>query len=144
MPDMHATIHWLDKVQFVAETGSGHTLMIDGAADSGGTNAGARPMELLLTGLGACAAFDVVTILKKSRQPILNCAARVDAVRADAVPAVFEKIHLHFVLTGAGLDDGRVARAVRLSAEKYCSASIMLGRAGVEITHGYEIHEPDL
>ena len=125
---------------FVGEAGSGHAVVIDGPPESGGRNAGFRPMELMLTGLGACSAFDVVAILKKSRQPVTDCRAELEATRADAIPAVFTHIHIHFVVSGAGLKPSAVERAVRLSAEKYCSATIML-RDSVDISHDFEIVE---
>ena len=100
-----------------------------------------RPMEMVLLGMGGCTSFDVVSILKKSRQPVTDCVAEIEAERADDVPSVFTKIHVHFVVTGSGLKEAQVKRAVELSADKYCSASIMLGRGGVEITHDYEIVE---
>ena len=136
---MKATVKWTDGVQFVAESGSGHALVIDGAPDHGGRNTGPRPMELLLMGLASCSSFDVIAILKKSRQDILDCRAEIEAERADAVPSVFTKIHLHFVVTGHNLKEAHVKRAVEMSAEKYCSASIMLAAGGVEITHDYEM-----
>lgn len=135
---MKATIKWVDEAMFVGETGSGHAVVADGPPDAGGRNLGPRPMELVLTGLGACTAFDVVSILRKSRQPVTDCRVELDAERADTVPQVFTRIHIHFVVSGAGLKDSAVARAVRLSAEKYCSATIMLSEA-VEITHDYEV-----
>ena len=137
---MKATVKWTDGVQFVAESGSGHALVVDGPEDKGGRNSGPRPMELLLMGLGACSSFDVVSILKKSRQAVSDCRVEVDAERVDAVPAVFSKIHLHFVVTGTALKPAQVERAVSLSADKYCSASIMLGKVA-EITHDFEIAE---
>ncbi|MBB1488416.1 OsmC family protein [Oceanospirillum sediminis] len=136
---MKATVKWTDGVQFVAESGSGHAMVIDGAPDHGGRNTGPRPMELLLMGLGSCSSFDVIAILKKSRQDILDCRAEIEAERADTVPSVFTKIHLHFVVTGHNLKEAHVKRAVEMSAEKYCSASIMLAAGGVEITHDYEM-----
>jgi len=136
---MHATIRWLDGVSFAGESETGHTIIMDGPPDKGGQNRGMRPMEALLLGMGGCSSFDVVTILQKSRQQVTGCVAEIEAERADAVPAVFTRIHLHFKVTGTGLSDAAVQRAVALSAEKYCSASIMLGRAGVEITHSHEI-----
>lgn len=136
---MQATVKWTDAVQFVAESGSGHALVVDGPAEKGGRNTGARPMELLLMGLGSCSNFDVVTILQKARQEVSDCRVDVQAERVDAVPAVFSKIHLHFVVSGKALKEKQVEKAVRLSAEKYCSASIMLGQAGVEITHSFEV-----
>ena len=124
---------------FVGESGSGHTVVMDGPEDLGGRNLAARPMEMLLLGTGGCSIYDVLTMLKKSRQQVVDCRVELDAQRADAVPAVFTQINMHFVVTGVGLKESHVKRAVELSAEKYCSASIMLGAAGVEITHSYEI-----
>lgn len=124
---------------FVAESGSGHALVIDGAAEGGGRNMGMRPMELVALGVAGCSSYDVVTILRKARQKITRCEASVSAERADAVPAVFESIHLHFRIAGENLSESQVARAIELSAEKYCSASIMLKQAGVKITHDYEL-----
>jgi putative redox protein len=137
---MQASVQWVKDVSFVVESGSGHAVVIDGAPEYGGRNIGARPMELLLMGLGGCASFDVVvTILKKARQQITDVRAELTAERADAIPAVFTKIHLHFVITGTDLKESQVKKAVELSAEKYCSASAMLSAGGVEITHDYEI-----
>ncbi len=136
---MKARIQWVEDAQFVAESGSGHAVVIDGPADGGGRNLGVRPMEMVLMGLGGCTAYDVMHILKKARQPVTRCVAELAAERAATEPKVFTKIHVHFVLAGQGLSEAAVKRAVDLSAEKYCSASIMLGRAGVEITHDYEI-----
>lgn len=136
---MKATVKWVDGAMFVAESGSGHSVVLDGPEDAGGRNMGIRPMEMLLLGVGGCSSFDVVNILRKGRQQVTGCRTELDAVRADSVPAVFEKIHLHFVVSGRNLDPEKVRRAVELSAEKYCSASIMLGRAGVELTHDFEI-----
>jgi putative redox protein len=138
---MKATITWAGDVRFEAESGSGHTVTIDGPPEHGGKNQGVRPMELMLLGVGGCASFDVVHILKKSRQDVTDCVARVEAERVDDVPAVFSKIHLHFVVKGNGLKEAHVKRAVELSAEKYCSASIMLSKGGVAISHSYEIQE---
>lgn len=112
---------------------------MDGPEDAGGRNMGVRPMEMLLLGVGGCSAFDVVSILKKARQNVSNCEASLQAVRADGIPAVFEKIHIHFAVTGTDLDEAKVKRAVELSAEKYCSASIMLQKAGVVMTHDFRI-----
>jgi putative redox protein len=126
---------------FLGESGSGHTVVMDGPEDLGGRNMGARPMEMLLLGVGGCAAYDVMSMLKKSRQKVVDCRIELDAERADAVPAVFTKIKLHFVVTGEGLKESQVKRAVELSAEKYCSASIMLAAAGVEISHTFEVLE---
>lgn len=137
---MKVRIKWVENVCFVGESESGHAVVLDGALDLGGRNLGMRPMEMLLIGMGGCTSFDVVTILKKARQPISDCVAEIEAVRADEVPKVFTKIHVHFVVTGKGLNPSQVERAVKLSAEKYCSASIMLGKAA-EITHDFEIVE---
>ncbi|MFK7160570.1 OsmC family protein [Marinospirillum sp. MEB164] len=138
---MQVKVKWVDGVQFVAESGTGHSVVLDGPEASGGRNTGPRPMEMLLMGLGGCSSYDVVTILQKSRQQLVDCAVDIQAERVDSVPAVFSKIHLHFVVTGKDLKPTQVERAVQLSAEKYCSASIMLGQAGVEITHSHEIIE---
>lgn len=122
----------------MGESGSGHAVIMDGAPEAGGRNLGVRPMEMLLLGLGGCTAFDVVQILRKSRQSITNCVAEIEAERANQDPKVFTKIHVHFKVTGKGLTETAVARAVNLSAEKYCSASVMLGKTA-QITHDYEI-----
>ncbi len=136
---MNAEIVWEEGVRFRAESGSGHTITVDGAVEGGGTNAGARPMELVLMGTASCAAYDVVSILEKSRQPVSSCVAQVEATRADEPPRVFTQVRLHFVVSGVGLTEEKVARAVALSADKYCSASIMLKRAGVEVLYSHEI-----
>lgn len=138
---MQATVKWVDGVMFVAESGSGHAVVMDGPPDHGGRNIGPRPMELLLMGVGGCSSFDVVQILQKGRSHIVDCIAELTAERVDAVPSIFSKIHIHFIVTGRDLKEATVERAVKLSAEKYCSASIMLGNAGVEITHDFEIIE---
>ena len=138
---MKATIKWVDGAMFLGESGTGHSLVMDGAQEQGGRNLGPRPMEMLLIGLGGCSAYDVMAMLRKSRQSVVDCRAELEAERADAIPAVFTKIHVHFVVTGKGLKESQVARAVSLSAEKYCSASIMLEAAGVEITHSHELVE---
>ncbi|KAF0836294.1 putative redox protein [Methylovorus glucosotrophus] len=140
---MKARIKWVENVCFMGESETGHAVILDGAPDAGGRNLGMRPMEMLLIGMGACTSFDVVTILKKARQPVTDCVAGISAERADEVPKVFTKIHVHFVVTGKGLNPAQVERAVKLSAEKYCSASIMLGKAA-EITHDYEVVEAPL
>lgn len=138
---MKATVKWTDGAMFVGESGSGHTVVMDGPEDLGGRNLAARPMEMLLMGTGGCSIYDVLSMLKKSRQQVVDCRVELQAERADAVPAVFTSINMHFVVTGVGLKENHVKRAVELSAEKYCSASIMLGAAGVEMTHSYEMIE---
>lgn len=138
---MKAKVRWVDEVKFLGESGSGHSVLMEGPEESGGRNVGIRPMEMLLIGVGGCSSYDVVAILKKARQNITDCVTEVTAERADAIPAVFEKIHLHFRVTGRGLSEKQVERAVALSAEKYCSATIMLEKSGVEITHDFEIVE---
>jgi len=138
---MKARIKWVQDAMFLGESGSGHSVVMDGPEDHGGRNLGVRPMEMLLLGLGGCSSFDVMSILKKSRQNVVDCVAELDAERADAVPSVFTKIHMHFVVKGYNLKEAQVKRAVSLSAEKYCSASLMLEKGGVEITHDYEIVE---
>ena len=139
---MQARIKWVENMAFVAESGSGHAVVLDGPPELGGRNLGARPMELLLMGVGACSSVDVVMILKKGRQPVTDCVCELKAERADTEPKVFTAIHLHFIVTGRGLNPVQVERAVQLSAEKYCSASIMLSKGGVAITHDFEIREP--
>ena len=136
---MKSVVKWVDGAMFLGETGSGHTVVMDGPPDHGGRNLAPRPMEMLLLGVGGCSSFDVVDILKRSRQDVTGCETRIEAERADAVPAVFTRIHLHFVVSGNELKESIVKRAVAMSAEKYCSASIMLGKGGVEITHSFEI-----
>lgn len=140
---MQARIKWVDGAMFVGESGSGHSVVMDGPPDHGGRNLGIRPMEMLLIGLGGCASFDVVDILKKARQPVADCVAELEAERADTVPAVFTRIRLHFVVSGRGLKVKQVARAVQLSAEKYCSASKMLEAGGVDIQHSHEVVDLD-
>ena len=136
---MQTSVHWLENVAFEAKSESGHQVLMDGSAEYGGQNKGPRPMELILMGLGGCASFDIVTILKKSRQDVVGVVCQLKADRADTVPAVFTKIHLHFVVTGRDVKEKQVAKAVELSAEKYCSASQMLSAGGVEISHDFEI-----
>ena len=136
---MKASVHWTGEVSFKAESETGHSVQMDGPPDQGGENRGSRPMEMLLMGLGGCASFDVLSMLKKGRQQVTGCVAELEAERADAVPAVFTRIHLSIVVTGHDLKEAQVKRAVSLSAEKYCSASIMMEKAGVEVTHSYRI-----
>jgi putative redox protein len=123
---------------FVARTGSGHIAVMDGAPEGGGNNLAPRPMELVLAGTGGCTAYDVVLILKRSRQEVTGCEVSLKAERAENDPKVFTKIHFHFTVRGKGLKAEAVERAIQLSAEKYCSASIMLGRTA-EITHDWEV-----
>lgn len=137
---MKATVRWIDNAMFLGESGSGHAVVMDGPESNGGRNMGLRPMEMVLIGTGGCSSFDVVSILQKARQDVIDCEVELQATRVDAVPAVFESIHMHFKVTGRNLSEKQVQRAVSLSAEKYCSASIMLAGAGVKITHTVEIH----
>lgn len=138
---MKATVKWVEDAMFLGESGSGHTVVMDGPPDHGGRNMGVRPMEMLLLGVGGCSSFDVMSILKKSRQQVTDCRVEISAKRADVVPSVFTHIHLHFVVSGSSLKETQVKKAVELSATKYCSASIMMEAAGVEISHDYEIVE---
>lgn len=131
---------WVGDAEFVGESGSGHKITMDGPPDFGGQNKGVRPMEMMLLGLGGCTAFDVVHILKKARQPIVDCKVELHADRAMQDPKVFTKIHVHFIIHGTGLKHNQVERAINLSTDKYCSASIML-KETVEITHDFEIIE---
>lgn len=135
---MKANIIWQEGVSFLGQTGSEHSVLMDGAPEAGGKNQGPRPMEMMLLGLGGCTAFDVVHILRKGRLAITGCQVEMDAQRATEDPKVFTHIHLHFIVTGKDLDPRQVERAIQLSAEKYCSASMML-KATVNITHDYEI-----
>lgn len=131
---MKVATRWIDGRMFLGESGSGHTVVMDGAPESGGRNLGIRPMEMLLLGLAGCTSFDVVHILEKGREPIETCDIAVEAERAETEPKVFTRIHLRFDLRGQGLSIEKARRAVLLSAQKYCSASIMLGKTA-EITH---------
>jgi putative redox protein len=135
---MKARVKWVENALFVGESGSGHAVVMDGPPENGGRNLGARPMEMMLLGMGGCTAFDVVHILRKGRHAVDTCEVLLEAERAESDPKVFTKIHAHFIVKGAGLSDVVVQRAVDLSAEKYCSASIMLG-ATASITHDFEI-----
>ncbi|HEU0197958.1 MAG TPA: OsmC family protein [Nevskiaceae bacterium] len=135
---MEARVRWIENAAFMAETGSGHAFVIDGPESIGGRNLGPRPMELMLTSVGACSSVDIVRILKKARQAITGCEVKVSGTRADTDPKVYTAIHLHFIVTGHNLAESNVKRAVELSADKYCSASIMLSKAAT-VTHDYEI-----
>lgn len=137
---MKARIKWVENVCFVGESGSGHAIVMDGAPEGGGRNLGVRPMEAVLIGTGGCTAYDVVHILKKGRAAITDCVVGIEAERATEDPQVFTRIHFHFVVTGKGLKAQQVERAVHLSAEKYCSASIMLAKTA-QITHDFELRE---
>jgi putative redox protein len=137
---MKARVKWVENVKFLGESDSGHTVLMDGPPEGGGENLGIRPMETLLVGMGGCTAYDVVQILKKGRHDIRDCELRLDAERAETDPKVFTKIHIHYTIKGKNLTDAAVKRAIDLSAEKYCSASIMLGKSA-EITHDYAIVE---
>ena len=139
---MKTRVKWVEGVSFVAETGSGHAVVVDGAADAGGRNLGARPMELVLAGTAACTAFDVVWILKKARQPIADCVVDAEAERASIEPKIFTRIHFKYRVAGRGLDPRQVERAVKLSKEKYCSATLMLAKTA-EITYELSIVEGD-
>ncbi len=139
---MKTKVKWIDGVSFVGESGSGHAVVIDGAPEHGGRNIGVRPMELFLMGAIACTAFDVVHILRKARQPIVDCSVEADAERAPSDPKVFTKIHLRYAVAGRGLDRHHVERAVKLSKEKYCSATIMLAKTA-EVTHEIALLDPD-
>lgn len=129
---------WLDNMSFVGESGSGHSVVMDASPEVGGRDLGVRPMEMLLLGLGGCASIDVVMILQRSRQAVKDCTVQISAERAESEPKVFTHIHLHFVVEGDHLSEDRVKRAINLSAEKYCSASLMLGKTA-KITHDYEV-----
>jgi putative redox protein len=137
---MKVRIKWVEQAAFLGETESSHSVLMDGPADGGGRNLGPRPMETVLLGTGGCTAYDVVHILRKARQPISDCVIQIDADRAAEDPKVFTRIHLHFIITGKGVSAKHVERAIALSAEKYCSASIMLGKTA-NITHDFEIVE---
>lgn len=140
---MECTVKWMGAdsgMSFVAETGSGHMVTMDGAPEAGGRNLAPRPMEMLLAGAGGCTAFDIVMILKKGRHQVSGCDVRLEADRAETDPKVFTRIHFHFRVSGKSLKPEAVARAIDLSKDKYCSASIMLGKTA-EITHDFEIVE---
>lgn len=135
---MKARVKWVEDVQFVGESGTKHSLIMDGPENLGGHGTGMRPMELLLLGLGGCTSFDVVEMLKKSRQNITDCVVEIDGQRSETVPKIFTDIHVHYIITGSNIKEAQVKRAIELSSEKYCSASLMLGKSA-NITHDYEI-----
>ncbi|MCC5797529.1 MAG: OsmC family protein [Methylophaga sp.] len=135
---MKARIKWVEDVMFLGESGTGHTVVMDGPAEAGGHGTGMRPMELLLLGLGGCTSYDVIEILKKSRQDVQDCVVEIDAERSEEAPKVFTKIHIKYTVTGKLLKTNFVERAVKMSTEKYCSASIMLGKTA-EISHEFVV-----
>ena len=139
---MKATLDWKDGLAFAGTADSKHSVIIDGPPESGGANTGFRPMEMMLLSVGSCSAMDVMHILKKSRQEVTDCRIEIEGTRADTEPKVFTDIHVHFVVTGNNLNEKHVARAVELSAEKYCSASIML-QDSVNMSHGYTVVDAD-
>lgn len=135
---MKARVKWLDNMSFVGESGSGHSVVMDGPPEAGGRDLGIRPMEMLLLGVGGCSSFDVVSILKKSKQAVVDCEVAITAERAGSEPKVFTHIHMHFSVSGNDLSEKKVSKAISLSADKYCSASIMLGKTA-KVTHSFEI-----
>jgi putative redox protein len=137
---MKARVKWVENVLFIGESGSGHAVVMDGPPESGGKNLGIRPMEMLLLGMGGCAAFDVIHILRKGRHDVQDCEIHLEAERAESDPKIFTRIHAHFVVKGKNLNGSTVKRAIELSAEKYCSASIMLGKTAV-LSHDFEMVE---
>ena len=137
---MKARVKLVEGITFVAESGSGHAIVMDASPDVGGRDLGARPMELVLMGAGGCSAIDVVHILRKARQDMVDCVVELEAERADEDPKVFTRIHMHYIVTGRGLNPAQVERAIKLSKEKYCSATIMLAKTA-EVTSDYEIRE---
>ncbi|SMN17100.1 OsmC/Ohr family protein [uncultured Candidatus Thioglobus sp.] len=136
---MKSTVRWIDGMMMIGESASGHAIVMDGPEALGGKNLGVRPMEMLLLGMGGCTTVDVVSTLKKMREIVDDCRVEISADRADEHPKVFTKIHLHFVIKGKDLNEKKVAKAVSLSAEKYCSASIMLGKTAT-VTHDFSIN----
>jgi putative redox protein len=137
---MKARVKWVEEATMLGEAGSGHAVVMDGPPEHGGRNLGVRPMEMLLLGMGGCTEFDVLHILKKARQEVTDCVVELEAERSSDEPKVFTRIHAHFIVSGRDLSEKHVARAISLSAEKYCSASIMLGKTAT-ITHDYEIRD---
>ncbi len=140
---MKSKVKWLDNMTFVGESASGHAVVMDGPEEFGGRNLGIRPMEMLILGIGGCSLFDIILILKKSRQHVECCEVELDYERAEENPRVYTRIHMHFKVSGSNLDAGKIEKAILLSAEKYCSASIMLGKTAV-ITHDFEIINSEL
>ena len=138
---MKATVKLVDGLTFVGTSGSGHGIVMDGAPEHGGANLGARPMEMLLIGMGGCTAIDVVLMLRKGREDVADCVAEGEAERAETEPKVFTRIHVHYIVTGRNLAPAKVERAIKLSSEKYCSATIMLAKTA-EVTHDFEVREP--
>ena len=138
---MKTSLQWVGEKAFSYQSDSGFTGFIDGAAKDSSDAKGPSPMELILIGLGGCTAYDVVSILQKARQDVVDCQIKLEAERAPTVPSVFTKIHIHFLVSGRNLKESQVLRAIELSAEKYCSASLMLERGGVEISHSHELIE---
>ena len=137
---MNTTVKWIDGMMMVGESASGHAIVMDGPEDLGGKNLGIRPMEMLLLGMGGCTTIDVVSTLKKMREEVRDCRVEILAARAGEHPKVFTKIHLNFIINGSNLDEKKVEKAISLSADKYCSASIMLGKVA-DITHDFTINE---
>ncbi|CAC9446398.1 Protein YhfA [uncultured Gammaproteobacteria bacterium] len=137
---MKTVVKWINDMMMVGESASGHGVVMDGPEELGGKNLGIRPMEMLLLGMGGCTTIDVVSTLKKMRETVRDCRAEITAERADEHPKVFTNIHIHFVVEGENLNEKKVAKAVSLSADKYCSASIMLGKTA-KVTHDFEVHE---
>lgn len=137
---MNTTVKWIDGMMMVGESASGHAIVMDGPEDLGGKNLGIRPMEMLLLGMGGCTTIDVVSTLKKMREEVRDCRVEISAQRADEHPKVFTKIHLNFIINGSNLNEKKVEKAISLSADKYCSASIMLGKMA-DITHDFTINE---
>ena len=135
---MQAQVKWVGDYRFLGHTDSNHSVVMDAKSDE---KSAPSPMEMVLMGVGGCSSVDVVRILRKSRQSVSDCKVEITAERADSVPAVYTRIHLHFVVTGRDLKESQVKRAIDLSADKYCSVSIMLGKSGVEISHSYEVVE---
>ena len=137
---MKSKVKWLDNMTFIGESASGHAVVMDGPPEFGGQNLGIRPMEMLILGLGGCSTFDVILILKKSRQQVEHCEVELDYDRAEENPKVYTRIHMHFIVSGKDLDENKVEKAISLSAERYCSASIMLAKTA-DITHDFEIRQ---